>query len=147
MSPDTPVRTDTQLASRLRLAVMRLARVLRQQTQDPVTPSQVSALHSIEHHEPISLGELAKVERVQAPTLTRIVAALEESGLVVRAVDVSDRRIARLSLTPAGRRLIERSRSRRTAYLAARLRELTDEERDTIERAALLLERMVGDQS
>lgn len=138
-----PPQSDTELASRLRLAVMRLARVLRQQTQDPITPSQVSALHSIEHYGPISLGELAKVEKVQGPTLTRIVAHLEESGLVVREVDAGDRRIARLSLTPAGKRLIERSRGRRTAYLVSRMRQFTPEERQTIERAAALLERMV----
>jgi len=122
---------------------MRLARVLRQQTQDPVTPSQISALHSIEHLEPVSLGELAKVERIQAPTLTRIVSALEEAGLVVREVDATDRRIARLSLTSAGRKLIERSRGRRTAFLASRMRAFSAEEQAVLERAAALMERMV----
>ncbi len=143
----TPVRatTDTELASRLRLAVMRLARRLRQQTQDPVTPSQISALYVLERNGPMTLGALAASERVQPPTMTRIVAALEEEGLVVREVDAADRRVSRVSATPAARRLLERSRSRKTAYLAARMRGLTDEERATIDRALPLLERLAGE--
>lgn len=141
----TRAPADTELASRLRLAVMRLARRLRQQTQDPVTPSQISALAVVEHRGPITLGELASLERVQPPTMTRIVAALEEEGLVVREVDAADRRIARVSLTPEGKRLLERSRSRKTAYLAARLRGFSPEERALVERALPLIERLVGE--
>jgi DNA-binding MarR family transcriptional regulator len=134
--------TEAELASRLRLAVMRLARRLRQQTQDPVTPSQISALSVIEGAGPITLGELASVERVQPPTMTRIVAALEEGGLVVRTVDVSDRRIARLEISSAGKRLLDRSRRRKNVYLAQQLRGFTPDEIETIERAAALLQRM-----
>src|SRR5947207_2485514 len=68
----TTVQTDTQLASRLRLAVMRLARVLRQKAQDPITPSQLSALVSVERDGPVTLGDLAALEIVQPPTMTRI---------------------------------------------------------------------------
>lgn len=143
MTPARTATTATEVAPRLRLVVMRLARRLRQQVEGPITPSQISALHSIEHLEPVTLGELAAAERVQPPTMTRIVAALEENAFVIREVDAADRRIARLRLTPQGRRSIERSRTRRTAYLAARLRRLDDDELLALERALPLLERML----
>ena len=130
------------LASRLRLAVMRLSRRLRQQTPDAITPSQISALSVIEGSGPLTLGELAALERVQPPTITRTVAALEELGLVVREVDASDRRVARVSIAANGRKLLERSRSRKNVYLAQRLRGLSEEDLEVIERAATLLERM-----
>lgn len=138
--------TDTDLPSRLRLAVMRLARVLRQRGQDGITPSQLSALVSIEREGPVTLGALAGLEGVQPPTMTRIVAGLEENGLVVREVDPADRRIARVRLSQQGRRLLERNRSRKTAYLAARLRDLGPEDREVLARAAELLERMTEDE-
>src|SRR5881227_2139715 len=96
---------DTELASRLRLAVTRLARRLRQQAEGEATPSQLSALASVERLGPITLGELAAVERVQPPSMTRIVARLEESGYVTRVVDPTDRRVARAGITDAGREL------------------------------------------
>ena len=142
----TTVQTDTQLASRLRLAVMRLARILRQKAQDQITPSQLSALVSVERDGPVTLGELAALESVQPPTMTRIVVALEEQGLVLREADPADRRIARVHVTTAGRKLLERNRSRKTAYLASRMRGLSPEEREVLERAAGLLERMTEDE-
>ena len=138
--------TDTQLASRLRFAIMRLARVLRQKAQDQVTPSQLSALVSIEREGPVTLGELAALESVQPPTMTRIVAGLEEQGLVQREVDPADRRISRVRMTSQARKLLERNRSRKTAYLASRMRGLTSEDRDVLARAAGLLERMTEDE-
>src|ERR1700752_2984474 len=110
----TTAATDTELASRLRLAVMRLARILRQKAQDPITPSQLSALVSVEREGPVTLGELASLESVQPPSMTRIVVALEERGLVVREADPADRRIARVHITATGRRLLEKNRSRKT---------------------------------
>ena len=138
----TTAPSDTQLASRLRLAVMRLARVLRQKAQEGITPSQLSALVSVEREGPVTLGELAALEGVQPPTMTRIVAALEEADLVEREVDPADRRISRLHITPGARKLLEKNRSRKTAYLASRMRDISDEERDVLARAAALLERM-----
>jgi len=146
MATTTSVATDTQLASRLRLAVMRLARVLRQKAQDSITPSQLSALVSIERDGPVTLGDLAALESVQPPTMTRIVAGLEEQGLVQREVDPDDRRISRVRMTSQARKLLERNRSRKTAYLASRMRELTPEELDVLARAAGLLERMTEDE-
>jgi DNA-binding MarR family transcriptional regulator len=142
MTTTTTVQTDTQLASRLRLAVMRLARILRQKAQDPITPSQLSALVSVEREGPVTLGELAALESVQPPTMTRIVSALEEQGLVERNADPTDRRISRLHISGSGRRLLEKNRSRKTAYLASRMRGLSAEELEVLERAAELLERM-----
>ena len=142
----TTVQTDTQLASRLRLAVMRLARILRQKAGEGITPSQLSALVSVEREGPVTLGELAALESVQPPTMTRIVAALEEQGLVTREADPSDRRVSRLHIAGTGRRLLERNRSRKTAYLASRMRGLSAEEREVLERAAALLERMTADE-
>src|SRR5205807_9785929 len=142
----TTVQTDTQLASRLRLAVMRLARILRQKAQDQITPSQLSALVSVEREGPVTLGELAALESVQPPTMTRIVAALEEDELVQREADATDRRISRVRITGQGRRLLERNRSRKTAYLASRMRGLNAEQLDVLARAAGLLERMTEDE-
>ena len=121
---------------------MRLARVLRQKAQDPITPSQLSALVSVERDGPVTLGELAALESVQPPTMTRIVAALEEQALVERTADQADRRVSRLLITGAGRKLLEKNRSRKTAYLASRMRGLSSEEREVLERAAALLDRM-----
>lgn len=136
---------DTELAARLRLAVTRVARRLRQQTPDPITASQLSALVVIEKAGPVTLGELARLEQVQCPSMTRIAAALETQGLVTREVDVADRRIARMRVTADGRRLLARSRRHKTAYLAAALRTFTPEERAVLDQAAVLLERMVAD--
>jgi DNA-binding MarR family transcriptional regulator len=134
---------DTELASRLRLSVTRLARRLRQQAEGEATPSQLSALASVDRLGPITLGDLAAVEKVRPPSMTRIVSGLEEAGFVSRQVDEKDRRIARVETTVAGQRFLERSRSRKNAYLAARVRTLDPEDRAVLARAATLLERLL----
>jgi DNA-binding MarR family transcriptional regulator len=134
---------DTDLAARLRLAVTRLARRMRQQAAGEATPSQLSALASVDRLGPITLGELAAVERVRPPSMTRIVSGLEEAGFVSRQVDPKDRRIARVEATVAGQRFLERSRSRKNAYLAARVRTLDPDDRAVLARAATLLERLL----
>jgi DNA-binding MarR family transcriptional regulator len=135
--------SPAELAPRLRLAIMRLGRRLRQQGEGPATPSQVSALHTIEKLEPVTLTDLAAAERVQPPSMTRIVAALEENGWAGREVDAADRRFARLRLTAEGRKLIERGRARRTAYLVSKLRKLPPDELAVVERALPLIEQML----
>ena len=137
-----PVR----LAASLRLAVMRLARRLRQLADAGITPSMLSALSSVERLGPLTLGELAEVEKVQPPTMTPIVARLETEGLVRRDVDPGDRRVARITASRQGKNLLDRSRSRKTAYLARRLRSLPAEEREVIGRAVEILERFVSDE-
>lgn len=132
--------TDAELASRMRLAVMRLGRRLRTQASSDLTPSQTSALSSVERLGPLTLGELSTVEGVRPPTLTKVVAALEEQGLVARHTDPSDRRVARVEVTAAGSKLLARSRSRTDAYLALRVAGLDADERDALVRAVAVIE-------
>lgn len=131
------------LPSRLRLVVTRLARRLRQQAEVPASPTQLAVLATIERDGPLTLGELAAVERVRPPTITAAVGRLEEQGLVHRRADKRDRRVARVEITPQGRRLLAQSRSRKTAYLERRLAALDPDERATLERAAVILERIL----
>jgi DNA-binding MarR family transcriptional regulator len=135
--------SDPELAARLRLAVLRLSRRLRQQVADGVTSTQVSALATVERLGSPTLGELAASEQVRPPSMTKIVVGLEAAGLVSRRVDDDDRRVARVMLTPEGRRVIGRSRSLRTAYLARRLRRLSAAERQALGELVGLLERLV----
>jgi DNA-binding MarR family transcriptional regulator len=88
------------------------------------------------------MRDLCHAEQVQPPTMTRIVAALVEAGLVVREPDPIDGRVAWVKVTPDGRRLLERSRRRKEAYLAKALRLLDPEELRTLEAAAEILERL-----
>ncbi len=134
-----------ELAARLRLVITRLARRLRQQAEAGVSPTQISALATVERRGPLTLGELAACEHLQPPTVTAAVARLEESGLVARHVDTHDRRIARLEITGRGRQLLARSRRRKSEYLDRRLRRLDADERATLARAATILERIVED--
>ena len=142
-----PTRTGNglELAAGLRLAVMRLARRLRQRAEAGVTPSMLSAMSSIGRMGPITLGDLAVVEQVQPPSLSAIVGRLEQEGLVVRDSDPADRRVALVRLSPAGRRLMDRSRSRKTAYLARRLEVLAPAEREVLRRALPVMERLLED--
>ena len=135
--------SDGELAARLRLSVTRLARRLRTTAGDDATASQLSALSSLGRRGPLTLGELSSVERVRPPTMTRIVASLEEAALVERSIDPADRRVARVALTDQGRDLLERSRVRKDAYLADRLRQLPEDERAALCRAADALERLL----
>lgn len=132
------------LGSQLRLAVLRLSRRLRQESVGDITPSQLSALTAVERHGEMTLGELAAIERIAPPSMTRIAARLEESGFVERHVDPADRRVARLAVSPSGRHVLETIRNRRDAYLAARLQGFTPEERGILERAVPLLERLAA---
>jgi DNA-binding MarR family transcriptional regulator len=141
-SPSAAVPEDTRrsdadevvrLAADLRLAVTRLARLLRQRAETGITPSMLSALASIERLGPVTIGRVALAEQVQPPTMTVIVGRLEGDGLVAREPDPEDRRAALVRVTPDGRRLLERSRSRKTAYLARRLRSLGPEDRAAVE--------------
>src|SRR5687767_6960868 len=143
LSPVTA--SEAELASRLRLAVTRLARRLRTQLPGELSPSQLATLATVEHLGPITLGELSAAERVKPPTMTKIVACLEEQGLVSRTVDQSDRRVARVEATVAGLAFLDDSRQQKDAYLAQRLRSLADEDRAVLEQAAEVLERILED--
>jgi DNA-binding MarR family transcriptional regulator len=139
------VTTAPTLESQLRLVVLRLSRRLRQQTAGDVTASQISALATIAKHGEVSLGELAAIERIAPPSMTRIAARLEEQGLVERRVDASDRRVARVAVSSAGEALLAETRTRRDAFLAARLQDFTQEEQDLLAAAVPLLERMASE--
>ena len=138
------VRTaDLELAPRLRLGVTRLARRLRQEAERGLTPSMLMALSSIERHGRMTMGDLCSIEQVQPPSMTRIVAALVEAGLAVRQPDPGDRRIAWVTATPEGVRLLQRTRRRKEAYLSKRLRSLDRHELAVLEEAVPILERLV----
>lgn len=134
---------DVELAARLRLSVTRLARQLRATGADGITASQLSALTSISCRGPLTLGELSAAERVRPPTMTKIVASLEDAGLVLRRVDPLDRRVARVELSAEGRALLDHSRVRKDAFLAERLGRLAPAEREALGRVADVLDRLV----
>jgi DNA-binding MarR family transcriptional regulator len=135
--------TETDLATRLRLAVTRTARRLRQESGSGMSPSLSAALATIERHGPLTPSELADIEAVKRPTATRIVAKLSDAGLVDRAGDPNDGRVSLVSITPAGSALLNEMRSRKNAYLASRLRELQPDDVAALERAAQVLERLL----
>ncbi len=133
-----------RLAAALRIVLLRLSRRLRAERSDEsLTLSQLSALSSLAHVGRCSPSALAELERVQPPSMTRIVAALEEHGYAARAPHESDRRQAVLDLTPAGEAVLEETRRRATAWLAGALSELGAAERATLADALPLLERIL----
>jgi DNA-binding MarR family transcriptional regulator len=138
-------RSDTLVASALRLAVMRLARRLRGERSDSsLTISQLAALATLERSGPLTPRELAAAERVQPPSMTRIAASLEAAGLVTRTDHPSDGRQVLLAASPAGAALVREDRRRRDAWLALRLRDLPAEDVEVLRRAAVVLERLAA---
>jgi DNA-binding MarR family transcriptional regulator len=119
---------------------MRLARRLRQQAEEGATASMLSALSTLERLGPLTLTELAQLERVQPPSITKVVGRLEEEGLVKREGDAKDRRVSRITLTAKGKRSIEQNRSRKTAYLARGLESLQPEDLAVLARALDVLD-------
>src|SRR5437764_5726966 len=113
-----------EIAARLRLSATRLARRLRQESGAGLSPSQQSALAVIANHGPLTLGALAEHERVAPPSITKVVSKLECDGLVTRTPDTADRRVCRVTISPAGDALLEESRRRKTAWLTARISQL-----------------------
>jgi DNA-binding MarR family transcriptional regulator len=141
-----PTLADEQvveMAARLRVAIFRTARRLRQEAGAGLGPALTAALGTIERHGPLTPSELADLERVQRPTATRMVARLEAAGLIVRARDPADGRSSLVSASSRGLELMRRLRKRRTAYLARRFRELPPDEVAALGRAAEILERLL----
>jgi DNA-binding MarR family transcriptional regulator len=128
------------LAARLRLVITRTARRLRQEAGTDLGPSQTAALATLDRHGPLTPSELARMERIQRPTATRIVARLQEAGLVDRVDDPADGRSFTVSVTPKGHELMNKLRTRKNAYLARRLRGLDEDDLATLDRAAAILE-------
>ncbi|TLW91596.1 MarR family winged helix-turn-helix transcriptional regulator [Saccharomonospora piscinae] len=134
---------ERSLASRLRLAVVRLNRRLRaQRAGDDLSLTQISALSTLHKCGPVTPGQLAAREGVQPPSMTRVIAALEERAYVVRTPHPTDGRQAIVTLTDAGRDYVLATISRREAWLDTRLAELSDEQRRVLSDAAEIIERM-----
>jgi DNA-binding MarR family transcriptional regulator len=141
-------RSDATLATALRISVSRLARRLRVERLAPelaepaLSDTQLAALATLERHGAMTPGELAEHEKVQPPSMTRVISALVDSQLVRREPHVSDRRQVVLTATDAGRDLVIRARRRREEWLARRLKELPPAERATLRAAAPILEKL-----
>jgi DNA-binding MarR family transcriptional regulator len=147
MTTPQQTRSDAGLATALRISVSRLARRLRAERQtkglEPgLSDTQLAALASLERHSAMTPGELADHEKVQPPSMTRVIAALEELGLVMRAPHATDRRQVVLTVTDRGTEVVQQSRRLREEWLAKRLRELTPEERAALRAAAPVLEKL-----
>jgi DNA-binding MarR family transcriptional regulator len=132
----------------MRISISRLARRLRVErlglggTETALSDIQLAALAALERHQAMTPGELAEHEKVQPPSMTRVIAVLEERNLVQRAAHPTDRRQVVLTVTAEGRALVNRVRRRREAWLAQRMQELTPEERAILRQAAPILEKL-----
>jgi len=145
----TQANADTTLtdsAARLRMAIVRTARRLRQEAAGAVgelTPTSAAALATVERHGPLTPSELAEIERVKRPTATRTLRVLCDAGLVERTPDPDDGRSALVSVTGEGRDRLRRLRGRKNAYLARRMRDLPAVDIETLDRAATILEQIL----
>ena len=141
-------RTDPGLATALRISVSRLARRLRVERtavglgEPDLSETQLAALATLERHGAMTPGELAEHEKVQPPSMTRVISALVELQLVRREPHSSDRRQVVLTTTEAGHDLVLKARQRREAWLAQRLKELSPPERAALRAAAPILEKL-----
>jgi DNA-binding MarR family transcriptional regulator len=144
---NSQTRSDAGLATELRISVSRLARRLRAERiarglATELSDTQLAALAALERHAAMTPGELAEHEKVQPPSMTRVISALLERALVTRAPHPTDGRQVILTVTDQGRELVQQSRRLREAWLAQRLRELSPEERATLRAAAPILQRL-----
>jgi DNA-binding MarR family transcriptional regulator len=147
MSTPLQTRSDAGLATALRISVSRLARRLRAERmakglEPGLSDTQLAALSALERHGAMTPGELADHEKVQPPSMTRVITVLEERGLVMRAPHPTDRRQVVLTATEQGNAVVQQSRRLREAWLARRLRELTPQERALLRQAAPILEKL-----
>ena len=142
------MQTDAALATAMRISISRLARRLRVErlglggTETVLSDIQLAALAALARHDSMTPGELAEHEKVQPPSMTRVIAVLEERGLVKREPHATDRRQVVLTVTDEGRDVVQRVRRRREAWLAQRLQELTPDERQILRAAAPILEKI-----
>ncbi|WP_101525256.1 MarR family winged helix-turn-helix transcriptional regulator [Nocardioides houyundeii] len=136
--------SDTGLAAELRMGVMRLRRrlAIERHPDNELSLGAMTVLGSLFRFGDMGIGDLAGAERVQPPSMTRTVTALENEGYLVRRPHETDRRQVVVSLTDLGRATLLADRERRDAWLARRLQELTPDDRETLCRAALLLQRL-----
>lgn len=133
---------NVRAVARLRLAVVRLARQIRQNARSGVTPSQLSALATLDRHGPMRLADLADHEGVARSTITRLVRQLDEDGLITRQGDPHDGRSTIATLSPAGHTLLTDARERAQAFLVERIAGLPDMTAEQVNEVAALLERV-----
>jgi DNA-binding MarR family transcriptional regulator len=139
--------TIAELASQLRPALLRLTRLVRNQRVDmSVTLTQLSAMGTLRKSGPMSAGELAACERVQPPSMTKVLANLEERGLVRREVHPTDRRQAVIDITPAGEELLDSERRSRDEWLSKQLATLSAEDRALVQRVIPIMEKLAEQQ-
>jgi DNA-binding MarR family transcriptional regulator len=138
--------TPSGLAAQLRVVLARTGRRLRREADAGLSATLVAALATVERHGPLTPSELAGRERVQRPTATRLIARLEVDGLVTRTADPTDGRSSLIAISDGGRALLHEARTRKDAYLARRLQTLNAEDRATLARAAVLLERLLEEE-
>lgn len=133
----------SETAERLRHAVSRLARMLRQQDEGGLGATSTAALASVKNLGPMTIGELAAREQVAPPTMTKVVEKLESHGFITRQVDPKDRRVSRLTVTAAGRKHLDATRVRRTRWLASRLDHLEPDQFDRLVHALDALDALI----
>jgi DNA-binding MarR family transcriptional regulator len=139
------IDATTELASMLRLSVMRLSRRLRAERADhSLTLTQIAALSTLDQHGPLTPRELADYEHVQPPSMTRVLTTLESLGLVTRTPHPTDGRQHLMARTARGAALLAEDRRRREAWLARRLAELSATERATLRASAEILHRLAA---
>jgi len=144
-TPPRPAAPDSDIdVARLRVAIARLSRRLRRHMLAGLTPTQLSALATVERAGPLRLGDLAAAEGIAPSTLTRLVTALEERGYVDRCPVPGDARASTLAIAPAGRAVLERIRQESTTVLAESLRMLTGEQLAALAAALPALEQLAG---
>ena len=141
----TATSTDAETAARLRLVISRLSRAVRQHGATGLTPSQVSALATVEEFGPIRMSDLAGHELIGAPVATRVVSSLQELGLVQKAQGSTDGRVSLIELSDAGRATLNELWSERAAGLTARIERLQPEQVAVLAAALPVLETLVRD--
>jgi DNA-binding MarR family transcriptional regulator len=134
---------QVELAARMRLAIGRLHRRISRRAVGGLTPSQLSVLSTVEQHGPLRLGDLAVREVITPPTVTRLVASLQERELVDRVTDPVDGRAALIEISQVGRALLDEIRRERTAFIAQRLGQLDPGSLDKVQAAAEVLEQLL----
>ena len=142
MTVATSDKSLSDSAARLRLAITRTARRLRQEAAGELSPTSAATLATVERHGPLTPSEVAEIERIRRPSATRSLRCLEDAGLVRRTPDPADGRSSLVSVTAAGRERLRRLRGRKNAYLARRMRDLPPTDVEALERAAEILERI-----
>ena len=147
MKTHDATRDGVTVAARLNLSIGRLMRTIRQHAAAGLTPSQLSALVTVDERGPLRISALATHEALAAPAATRVVATLEEAGLVSRSADPADKRASLIALTTAGSETLAALRKERATGLGAQLDALSDAERRLLERALPILEKLSHDSS